>query len=203
VFVAGAAPDWFVFPAINIVAWLQKEGVTMVAGLVMLVFSYKLLTILVSRYAHIAVRPLSEEAQRKTELFIAHIFTRFLRVGAFLTAVIFLLPRFGIDPAPVIAGFGVVGLAVGFASQLIVRDLISGVVLLAEGRFKKGEKISAGGGEGVVIDFDLRGVVLRGDDGTEHYVPFGEIRKISRCADGVLPQHENTKTDTGGTNDAL
>ena len=90
----------------------------------------------------------------------------------------------GIEITPVLAGAGVVGLAVGFGAQALVRDVISGIFYLAEDAFRIGEYIEAGSNtKGTVERITLRTVALRHHNGPLHFVPYGAlgtVRNLSR-----------------------
>lgn len=87
-----------------------------------------------------------------------------------------------IDIGPILAGAGVVGLAVAVGGQTIVRDFITGFFLLTEQQFAVGDRVRIGGVEGVVHRISLRMVVLRGDDGALHYVANGSITAVSNLS---------------------
>jgi moderate conductance mechanosensitive channel len=85
----------------------------------------------------------------------------------------------GIEITPVLAGAGVVGLAVGFGAQALVRDVIAGVFYLAEDAFRIGEYIEAGGNsKGTVERITLRTVALRHHNGPLHFVPYGALGTV-------------------------
>jgi small-conductance mechanosensitive channel len=89
------------------------------------------------------------------------------------------LGRLGFDIAPAVAGIGVVGIAVGFGAQSLVRDYLNGSLILLENQFSKGDVIRAAGVAGTVEDFTLRRTTLRDLDGIVHTVPNGEIKVAS------------------------
>jgi moderate conductance mechanosensitive channel len=74
-----------------------------------------------------------------------------------------------------VAGLGVVGVAVGFGAQHLVRDYLNGALILIENQFSKGDVIRAAGVSGTVEDFSLRRTTVRDLDGVVHTVPNGEI----------------------------
>ena len=85
----------------------------------------------------------------------------------------------GIEITPVLAGAGVVGLALGFGAQALVRDVIAGVFYLAEDAFRIGEYIEAGGNtKGTVERITLRTVALRHHNGPLHFVPYGALGTV-------------------------
>jgi small-conductance mechanosensitive channel len=90
-----------------------------------------------------------------------------------------ILGRLGFDIAPAVAGIGVVGIAVGFGAQSLVRDYLNGSLILLENQFAKGDVIRAAGVAGTVEDFTLRRTTLRDLDGAVHTVPNGEIKVAS------------------------
>jgi moderate conductance mechanosensitive channel len=89
------------------------------------------------------------------------------------------LGQLGLDIGPAIAGLGVVGIAVGFGAQSLVKDYLNGALILIENQFGKGDVIRAAGVAGSVEDFTLRRTTLRDLDGVVHTVPNGEIRVAS------------------------
>jgi moderate conductance mechanosensitive channel len=90
-----------------------------------------------------------------------------------------ILRSFGLDIGPAIAGLGVVGVAVGFGAQHLVRDYLNGALILIENQFSKGDVIRVAGVSGTVEDFSLRRTTLRDLDGVVHTVPNGEIMVAS------------------------
>ena len=94
-------------------------------------------------------------------------------------AALMILGKLGLDVGPAIAGFGVVGIAVGFGAQSLVKDYLNGALILIENQFGKGDVIRAAGVAGAVEDFTLRRTTLRDLDGVVHTIPNGEIRVAS------------------------
>ena len=92
---------------------------------------------------------------------------------------IMILGALGLDIGPAVAGLGVVGIAVGFGAQSLVRDYLNGALILIENQFSKGDVISVAGVSGTVEDFSLRRTTLRDLDGIVHTVPNGEIKVAS------------------------
>jgi moderate conductance mechanosensitive channel len=101
-----------------------------------------------------------------------------------VVATLMILKVFNVDIGPAIAGLGIVGLAVGFGAQTLIRDWLSGVFIVAENQFNAGEHVRIAGVEGEVEDFSLRRTVLRDADGTVHHVPNGQIIVASNLSRG-------------------
>ena len=102
-------------------------------------------------------------------------------VQAFIVviALLMILGELGIDIGPAIAGLGVVGIAVGFGSQSLVRDYFNGSLIMLENQFSRGDVVSVAGVTGTVEDFSLRTTTIRDLDGVVHTVPNGEIKVAS------------------------
>jgi small conductance mechanosensitive channel len=103
-------------------------------------------------------------------------------VGVF--AILFLaamqiLPLLGINMGPLLASAGVVGLAIGFGAQTLVRDFINGFLILAENQYDIGDGVRIAGVQGTVEAMTLRRTVLRDDTGALHTVPSSEIKVVS------------------------
>jgi moderate conductance mechanosensitive channel len=98
-----------------------------------------------------------------------------IRFFIVVIAGLMILRSFDLDIGPAIAGLGVVGVAVGFGAQHLVRDYLNGALILLENQFSKGDVIRVAGVSGTVEDFSLRRTTLRDLDGVVHTVPNGEI----------------------------
>ena len=107
-------------------------------------------------------------------------------VGRVVILVIALLLTFNlfIDIGPILAGAGILGLAVSFGAQSLVKDVISGFFILFENQFAIGDVVEAAGKSGVVEKMTLRVVVLRDVEGAMHVIPNGEIKVVSNKTRG-------------------
>jgi moderate conductance mechanosensitive channel len=106
---------------------------------------------------------------------IARLVVRIVGAALAVIAVLMALELFGIDIGPAVAGLGVVGIAVGFGAQTLIRDWLSGIFIVLENQYSQGDVVRIAGLEGVVEDFGLRRTSLRGLDGALHIVPNGQI----------------------------
>ncbi len=96
-----------------------------------------------------------------------------------ITFALILFSELGINVSPLFAGAGVVGLAIGFGAQSLVRDIFSGVFFLFDDAFRKGEYIDTGDVKGTVEKISLRSLQLRHHRGPLNTIPFGEIRFLT------------------------
>jgi small-conductance mechanosensitive channel len=97
-------------------------------------------------------------------------------------ALLMVLSSLGIEIAPLIAGAGVVGVAIGFGAQTLVKDVISGMFYLLDDAFRVGEYIETGSHKGTVESFSLRSVKLRHHRGALTTVPFGELGAVQNMS---------------------
>ncbi|MCG6857077.1 MAG: mechanosensitive ion channel family protein [Salaquimonas sp.] len=106
-----------------------------------------------------------------------------IRLAAKTTIVVIagmiVLSNLGVDIAPLFAGAGVIGLAVGFGAQTLIRDIFSGGFFLFDDAFRKGEYIELGNIRGTVEKISLRSFQLRHHNGPLHTIPFGEIKQLT------------------------
>ncbi|MBS0550150.1 MAG: mechanosensitive ion channel [Proteobacteria bacterium] len=100
-------------------------------------------------------------------------------VALFILGGLLVLSELGVNVTPLIAGASVLGLAVSFGSQSLVRDIVSGVFFLAEDSFRMGEYIDSSKVKGTVEGFSVRSLRLRHQNGPLHIVPFGQILHIT------------------------
>jgi small-conductance mechanosensitive channel len=117
-----------------------------------------------------------EPSQRlRTLLPLARVF---LVAALIATTVMLVLSGLGVNIGPLLAGAGILGLAIGFGAQTLVRDIITGVFLIMDDAFRVGEYIQSGNYKGTVESIGLRSVKLRHHRGPIFIVPFGELRGV-------------------------
>lgn len=97
---------------------------------------------------------------------------------------VLVLAELGVSVAPILGAAGVVGVAVGFGSQSLVKDYFSGLFLLLENQIRQGDVVEAGGKGGVVEEITLRYVRMRDYDGNVHFVPNGTITTVTNRTRG-------------------
>jgi small conductance mechanosensitive channel len=122
----------------------------------------------------------------------------------FVVAFVLVLGELGINLAPIIAGAGIAGVAVGFGAQNLVKDFLAGMFMILEDQYGVGDSIDAGQASGIVEEVGLRTTRLRGGDGTVWYVRNGEVLRIGNQSQGYsqltldLPVAYAADTDRAG-----
>lgn len=150
-----------------------------------------LIVVILSWIALVAVRKLSArlitfavrqhndgELRKRTETLgavVKYLLTAVITAVASMT----MLKEVGIDIGPVLAAAGIVGLAVGFGAQSLVKDVITGFFILVEDQIRVGDVVDLGGKSGMVEKVNLRTTVLRDLHGNVHYVPNGQISVVT------------------------
>ncbi|GAB3111427.1 mechanosensitive ion channel family protein [Streptomyces calidiresistens] len=100
------------------------------------------------------------------------------------TAALMVLDQLGIQLGPLVAGAGIVGVALGFGARNLVTDVLTGMFILLEDQYGVGDRIDAGEATGTVLEIGLRVTTLRADDGEIWYVRNGEIKRVGNLSQG-------------------
>jgi moderate conductance mechanosensitive channel len=143
--------------------------------------------------------PGSAEAVRQARLrTLLPIVRNILLVVIVVLAALTAISALGVEIGPLIAGAGVVGVAVGFGAQTLVKDVISGIFYLLDDAFRVGEYIQSGSYRGTVDSFSLRSIKLRHHRGPVYTVPFGELGAVQNMSrDWVIDKFQiNVTYDT-------
>jgi len=104
---------------------------------------------------------------------------KFVLAVMFVMVTLIILASLGVNIGPLIAGAGVIGLAIGFGAQTLVKDIIAGVFFLIDDAFRVGDFIETGGTKGMVEHISLRSLRLRNPRGPIHTIPFGSMGTVT------------------------
>lgn len=170
----------------RIFEWLASETgkgvsasvVSIVFILVMTLLVWELVSAMVQRYLEerdADGQVVERSARAKTLL---PLFRNAVRILLAVIATLMVLAELGINITPLLAGAGVVGLAVGFGAQSLVKDLITGVFILMEDSVAVGDVVDLGGHAGVVESLTVRTIRLRDLTGTVHVLPWGQVSSV-------------------------
>ncbi len=166
----------------SIQRWFTDHGVSniiiLVVGVVLWVVIKQAVPPMVNR---IMVRPRkgeSREGLKRRADTLRGVFLGLGKILIILMVVLVILSEY-VSIGPLLAGLGVVGIAVGFGAQYMIRDLIAGIFILLENQYRVGDVAGVADVIGLVEEINLRKTVLRDLDGIVHHVPNGEIRVAS------------------------
>lgn len=168
-------------------------GLRIVAIMVVAWIASAVLQGLIRRFRmRIAQRLDDAEAVKRAET-LGRVFRYLVAVVMSLVAGVLVLSEIGISVAPILGAAGVVGLAVGFGAQSLVKDYFTGFFLLLENQIRQGDVVKLGEHGGLVEEVTLRYVRLRDYDGQVHFVPNGQIGAVVNLSRG----HAQAVIDVG------
>jgi small conductance mechanosensitive channel len=161
-------------PMGGVIMTIGRIALTVVIMLVAIEIVQLAIARLFSRAAERA-RNARRGAQLRT---IAPVISGVVTTAFFVIAAMMVLSDIGIEIGPLLAGAGIVGLAVGFGAQSLVKDFLTGIFLIIEDTVSIGDIAQIGDASGVVEDMSLRTIKLRAFDGTLQVIPYGEAQII-------------------------
>jgi moderate conductance mechanosensitive channel len=163
-----------------LVAWTRDQAPKVIVILVLAFIFVRLLGLINRRVVALSDR--SAHGRLRTQQ-IRTVVGMVRSVGVFLiiffAGMTVLKDGFKIDIEPLLASAGIVGLAIGFGAQTLVKDVINGFFILVEDQFEVGETIRVAGVTGTVDEITMRRTILRDADGTLHIVPNSSIQIVS------------------------
>ncbi len=168
--------------------WLFNNGLQIVIILIVAIIARSVLSMFVEKVVKrmiVSKKGEDKSAETKRENTLIKIFNGTIHTILGLIVILMILSEMGIDIGPLIAGAGVVGIAVGFGGQYLIRDLITGFFIILENQFRVGDVVNAADKIGVVEDITLRKTILRDLDGVVHHIPNGEITTVSNMTQGI------------------
>jgi small-conductance mechanosensitive channel len=139
---------------------------------------------LIRRFRERIARRFDDPEAVKRAQTLGRVFRYLVAVVISLIAGVLVLSELGISVAPILGAAGVVGLAVGFGAQSLVKDYFTGFFLLLENQIRQGDVVDVGGHSGLVEEVTLRYVRLRDYDGNVHFVPNSQITTVSNFSRG-------------------
>ncbi len=165
----------------DLAAWAARTGIR-VATLVLLAFATDRFAASVIRRAEnevVATGDAQGFERRKRAQTLGATFRRFLSALIWSVAVLVILRELDVDITPVLTGAGILGLAVGFGAQTLVKDIIAGIFVIAEDQIRVGDVAIVNSIEGTVQEINLRTIVLRNIEGVVYTISNGDIRTLA------------------------
>lgn len=133
---------------------------------------------------HLQIRASEDAEEMKRIDTVGRVFSYIATIVIGIIAIVEVLHQLGISIAPILAAAGVVGVAVGFGAQSLIKDYFTGFFLLLENQIRQGDVVDAGGKSGFVEEVTLRYIKMRDYDGNVHYVPNGIITTVTNMSRG-------------------
>jgi small conductance mechanosensitive channel len=167
-----------------IVNFLKENTVDIIGILVLFFLGRVLLRVMIRRLAKIVDdgddSHISQKEQRAETL--GRIIITTGNIVIYVVILLMVLSLFGMDIRPVLASAGVIGLAVGFGAQSLVKDFVSGLFILVENQYGIGDKVKIGSFEGQVLRITMRSTVLKNDEGKTYYISNGLIKDVTNMS---------------------
>lgn len=165
--------------------WLRTSGLRILLTLVLCYGAIRVLRQLSRRLAdwlsgrEEAKDPVRAPEQQQRIATLRRVLDGLILFIILLIGVMMVLLELGVEIAPLLAGAGVLGIAISLGAQTLVKDFLAGLFILIEDQFSIGDSVSVAGVSGVVERITLRATTLRDLQGTVHIVPNGEMRVVS------------------------
>ena len=166
----------------SLIPWFISHGIKIILILIIAYLINRLGGKVIERAIRKGVRDTTKEATGKRQNTLIGVFAGALKVIVWLVAIMMILPELGINVGPILAGAGILGVALGFGAQYMIRDFLAGLFIIIENQYREGDVVCLDGTCGLVEDINLRKTILRDLDGIVHHVPNGEIKKASNLS---------------------
>jgi len=170
--------DWT--PVVN---WFWEHGVRILLIIALSVLLYVLLRhsvpMMVKRTVAGTMKGKPRTAIKKRADTLSRVFVGTGMVVIIVVAAFTIVSEIGVNVAPALAGLGVVGIAVGFGAQSLIKDIFNGTLILLENQYGVGDVVKIAGVAGLVEDLTMRRTVLRDLDGIVHSIPNGQVAVAS------------------------
>ena len=169
----------------NLWPWMLSSGIRIVLTILGGLAAYFILRAVFKRVIKIAVRQQPGEdrnAEKQREKTLLTIVLVTMQVVIAVVMILMILMEFSVKITPLLASAGVVGLALGFGGQYLIKDVISGLFIILENQYRIDDYVNIAGLSGKVEAITLRVTTLRDLDGNTHYIPHGTIDKVSNLS---------------------
>ncbi len=164
----------------NLISWFLSSGVKIIAILIATGLISRFLKNFIEKAINKQIRNRIDGEKKKRAETLISIFGGTFKFVIWVIALLMILPEFGVNIAPILAGLGLLGLAVGMAARDIISDFISGLFILLEGQYHIGDKIKIAGVEGQVKEITLRRTMIKDEVGLLHSIPNAQIKAVAK-----------------------
>ncbi|MBU2635164.1 mechanosensitive ion channel family protein, partial [Patescibacteria group bacterium] len=162
--------------------WVIGPGIKVIVILFLALVISKVAKVFVSRAVRTVVEKSNGQIQKERAKTLSKVFSSTLKIMIWVIAILMLLPEIGINPTPLLAGAGLIGLAIGMGSRSLVQDYLAGLFILLEDQYRVGEEVDISGKKGHVIDLNLRRTIIKDEEGIIHYIPNGQVKTASNLS---------------------
>ncbi len=175
----------------NLTPWLMSNGVRIFLILMVVFLIKRMGRKFIEKAVRKAIKHVDQEAEEKRENTLIGLFSGVLSVMVWLVAIMTILTELGINIAPILAGAGILGIALGFGAQSMVKDFLAGLFIIIENQYRVGDWVCLDDVCGGVEEINLRKTILRDLDGKIHYIPNGSFSRSSNLTGDYSRAHMN------------
>jgi small conductance mechanosensitive channel len=166
------------------IKWLFGPGLRILSILILAWVAIRVGRVFIDRSLNLTLHDSGKNAVADIQIIkrrntLSALFLTVLRVAVVILAALMVFRELAFEIGPILASAGVVGLALGFGAQSLVKDIITGAFIVLEGQFSVGDVVKIGDRSGVVESLGLRTTILRDLEGTAHIFPNGKIEIVS------------------------
>lgn len=164
--------------------WFLSSGIKIILVVIVSLLAVRFVSVISERLTQsVQKRRKDPEFKKRTDT-LRSVLRYAVTITILIIALIIILSEIGIEIGPILAAAGVLGLAVGFGAQSLVKDVISGFFILLEDQIRVGDVVRIADCSGVVEHVNLKMTVLRDLAGNVHYIPNGEISVVMNMTKG-------------------
>jgi small conductance mechanosensitive channel len=179
------AQAWALF---DFVGWISSDRGQQVAisviSAALIVLVCIVLYVVVASWVEYRLNDTTGVAATNREKTLLNLFKNAFTIALVVFGLMLALAQIGVNIAPLLAGAGVLGLAIGFGAQKLVQDIITGIFIQFENVMNEGDVVEAAGKAGVVEKLTIRSVTIRDMSGTVHLIPFSSVDQVSNMVRG-------------------
>lgn len=180
----------------NINAWFFDHGIKIIGVIIIALIVNSVGKKFIEQFVRKAVKLVKrtkkdEIAEKKREDTLIKLFGWILSLAIWGIVALTILSELGINITGILAGAGILGIALGFGAQWMIRDFLAGIFIILENQYRVGDVVCLGDICGGVEEITLRKTVLRDLDGIQHHIPNGEIKKVSNLSKQFSRVHLN------------
>lgn len=169
----------------NLLNWLSDDGLKVMVILIAAFILVKIVNKIIRKTIRVLLAVRQEEeslGEVKRQQTLERIMMGVATVSISTIALLMVLQQMGLNIGPILAGAGIVGLAVGFGGQYLIRDFITGLFIVLENQYRIGDVVNLDDTGGLVEDITLRMTTLRDLNGTVHHIPHGDIKRVANLS---------------------
>ena len=159
--------------------WALSTGIKIILIVVITLILIKVIKVASSRLSSVFLKKGTDEESEKRAKTLASVIQNFLIVLVIVVAAITIIGQLGIEIAPLLATAGIAGVAIGFAGQSLIKDIINGFFLLLWDQIRVGDYVQLSDKRGLVEMINLKMTIIRDFNGNVHYIPNGSIDVVT------------------------